>query len=68
MNAQKIAKFIWEEFTAFLCWAMPTLWNMFASNKPDQGQVEVTGYYETEDGYVFTHNSDGTTEVGPPGI
>jgi len=68
MNAQKIAKFIWAEFTTFLGWAMPTLWNMFASNKPDQEQVEVTGYYETEDGYAFTHNSDGTTDVGPPGI
>jgi len=33
MNAQKIAKFIWEELVAFLAWAAPTLWNMFAEYK-----------------------------------
>ncbi len=68
MNAQKIAKFIWEELVAFLAWTAPAIWNMFASYKPKEDEVEVTGQYETEDGYVFTHNSDGTTDVGPPGI
>ena len=65
MNIQRIAKFIWKEFVAFLTWAAPTLWNMFAQTKPKE-EIYVTGSYYTEDGYHFTHYSDGTTECGPP--
>lgn len=68
MNAQKIAKFIWEEFAAFLAWAAPTLWNMFASNKPKQEEVRVTGVIESEDGNLLTTYSDGTTSTGPAGV
>ncbi len=67
MNAQKIAKYIWEEFSAFLAWAAPALWNMFASNSPEK-EVRVTGVIQTEDGHFFTMYSDGSTESGPPGI
>lgn len=67
MNAQKIIKFIWEELTAFLSWAVHTLWNMYAQESPKE-ELHVTGVIETEDGYIFTMYSDGTTESGPPGI
>lgn len=67
MNAQKIAKLIWEELVAFLTWAAPTLWNMFASNKPKE-EVRVTGVIESEDGSLLTMYSDGTTSTGPAGV
>lgn len=68
MNVQKIAKYIWEEIIAFLSWAAPTLWNMFASLSNKKEEVHVTGVIQTEDGHFFTTYSDGTTESGPPGI
>jgi DNA-directed RNA polymerase subunit F len=67
MNAQKIAKFIWEELMAFLAWAVPTIWNMFAKIEP-KGEIEVTGVYQSEDGYMMTEYSDGSLESGPPSI
>ena len=67
MNIQRIAKFIWEEFVAFLAWAMPTLWNMFAESKPNEEEIHSAGDIYTEDGHVFTMYSDGTTETGPGG-
>lgn len=67
MKAQKIIKYIWEELFAFLAWAAPTLWNMFAQ-KSTKEEIHVTGVIETEEGYLFTMYSDGTTESGPPGI
>ena len=67
MNAQKITRFIWEELAAFVSWAAPTLWNMLAEGSSKE-EIHVTGVIETEDGYIFTTYSDGTTESGPPGV
>jgi len=67
MSTKKIAKVIYEELVAFLAWAAPTLWNTFAQKNSEE-EVHVTGVIETEDGYLFTMYSDGTTDSGPPGI
>ncbi len=68
MKAQKIIKFIWEELTAFLSWAVPTLWNMFAqSSSSNEEEIHSMGDIYMDDGHVFTMYSDGTTETGPGG-
>ena len=67
MNAQKIAKFIWDELIAFLSWAAPTLWNMFAQQAPKE-DVHVTSVVQSDDGYILTTYSDGSIESGPPGV
>ena len=66
MNAPKIIKYIWQELVAFLSWAAPTLWGMFADQKSSE-EIHSTGDIYTEDGSVFTMYSDGTTETGPGG-
>jgi len=66
MKAQKIAKFIWEEFVAFLAWAAPTLWNMFAESKSEE-EIHSAGDIHMEDGHIFTMYDDGSIEAGPGG-
>jgi len=66
MNAQKITKFIWEELAAFLSWATPTLWNVFAESKSEK-EIHSMGDIYMDDGHIFTMYSDGTTESGPGG-
>lgn len=66
MTAQKIIKCIWEELTAFVSWAAPTIWSMFASHKSNE-EIHSVGDIYTEDGNVFTMYSDGTSETGPGG-
>lgn len=68
MKAQKVIKFIWEELVSFLAWSAPALWKMFSGHKIKEEEVHVTGVIETEDGYLFTMYSDGTTESGPAGV
>lgn len=68
MNAQNIAKSVWEELTAFLSWAAPAIWNIFAEHSKEKEEVHVTGVIETEGGYFFTMHSDGTTDSGPSGV
>lgn len=65
MNTQKIAKLIWEELVAFLAWAVPAIWNMFADAKSSEEEIHSMGDIYTEDGHAFTMYSDGTTEFGP---